>query len=87
MTLRNTLVVGLANERFGNAIADELQHLTGGTNALTIGATNVLVGVTGSSLGFLGATPVVRQQCTTNSVTALHACLVNLGLVNSTIGA
>lgn len=86
MTLRNTLVVGLANEQHGNALADELQHLTGGTNALTIGATNVRVGVTGGSLGVLGAAPVVRQQCTTNTVTALHACLANFGLVSSTIG-
>lgn len=86
MTLRNTLIVGLASERFGGAIADGLQHVTGGTNALTLGATNVRVGLTGTSLGFLGATPATRQQCTTNTVTALHACLANFGLVNSTIG-
>lgn len=86
MGFRSKIVVGLADEEVGGRVADALQHVTGGTNALTVGATNVRVGVTGGSVGFLGATPVVRQQCTTNTVTALHASLSALGLVNSTIG-
>lgn len=85
-TLRNALIVGLASEQRGAQIADIVQNCTGATDGLTVGATNVRIGLTGTSVGFLGATPATRQQCTTNTVTALHACLANFGLVNSTIG-
>lgn len=86
MGLKAKLIVGLADEEIGSRVADALQHVTGASNALTVGATNVRVGVSGGSVGFCGASPVVRQQCTTNTVTALHATLSALGLVNSTIG-
>ena len=86
MSLRAKLIVGLADEEIGSRLADSLQHVTGASNALTVGATNVRVGVTGGTVGFFGSAGAVRQQCTTNTVTALHACLANVGLVNSTIG-
>jgi hypothetical protein len=86
MGLKTKLIIGLADEEIGSRVANALQHVTGSSNALTVGATTVLVGVTGTTVGFFGSAGAVRQQCTTNSVTALHACLSNLGLVNSTIG-
>lgn len=78
-TLRNALIVGLASEQRGREVADVMQHLTGTTNGITVGAST---GV----LGFYGATPVVKQQCTTGTATAIIAALASIGLVNSTIG-
>lgn len=80
MTTRNTLVVGLANESVGARVSDVIQHITGTTNGITVGAST---GV----LGFYGATPVVKQQCTTGTATAIIAALASIGLVNSTIGS
>ena len=85
MTLRNTLIVGLASDQFGNQLANSLQHLTGATNALTVGATNVTVGVTGGSLGFYGAAVTARPTgVTLNNVTSIANALVNLGLIATT---
>ena len=86
MGFRAKLIVGLADEQDGGRVADVLQHATGTASALTVGATTTRIGVTGGTVGFLGSAGAVRQQCTTSTVTALHACLASVGLVNSTIG-
>jgi hypothetical protein len=85
MTLRNTLIVGLASDQFGNQLAKSLQHLTGATNALTVGATNITVGASTSSLGFYGAAVTAKPTgVTLNNVTALATALANLGLIATT---
>jgi|688.fasta_scaffold01588_13 hypothetical protein len=85
MTLRNTLIVGLASDQFGNQLANSLQHLTGATNALTVGATNITVGASTSSLGFYGAAVTAKPTgVTLNNVTALATALANLGLIATT---
>jgi len=86
-SVRNKIIVGLADVQAGEEIGNVVRHTTGTTDSLTVGATNVSVGVSGGSVGFLGTTPAAVQQCTTNTVTALHACLAAVGLVNSTIGS
>lgn len=89
-TLRNTLIVGLASDQFGNQLANSLQHMAGTTNALTVGATvvggaatiGVVVGVTGGSLGFFGAAVTAKPTSVTlGNVTSLQTALVNLGLI------
>lgn len=78
MTLRNTLVVGLANEMRGNQVADVMQHLTGTTNGITVGAST---GV----LGFYGAAVTTKPSgVTLNNVTAIANALANLGLIGTT---
>lgn len=85
MTLRNTLIVGLASEQHGGRVADVVQHLTGATNALTVGATNVTVGASTSSLGFYGAAVTARPSgVTLNNVTSIANALANLGLIATT---
>lgn len=85
MTLKNKLIVGLADEAIGSRVADALQHVTGGTNALTIGATSVRVGVSGGSLGFFGAAVTARPSgVTVGNVTAVANALANLGLIGTT---
>jgi hypothetical protein len=74
---RNQLIIGLANQQLANTIWDELQHLTGGTSALTIGASTV-------SLGFFGAAATVQPVCpNTSSTTTIANALLALGLVKS----
>lgn len=75
-TLRNTLVVGLASDQFGNQVANSVQHLAGTTNALTVAAST-------ASLGFYGATPVAKPAVVLGNVTSLTNALVSLGLVSA----
>lgn len=90
-TLRNTLVVGLASDQFGNQVANAVQHMAGTTNALTVGATvvggaatiGVVVGVTGGSVGFYGAAVTAKPAVTLGNVTSLTNALVNLGLIST----
>jgi hypothetical protein len=85
MSLRNTLIVGLANEQHGGRVADVVQHQTGATNALTVGATNVTVGASTSNLGFYGAAVTAKPTgVTLNNVTAIANALANLGLIATT---
>ena len=84
MTLKNTLVVGLANELHGARVADVVQHQTGATNALTVGATNITVGASTSNLGFYGAAVTAKPTgVTLNNVTAIANALSNLGLITT----
>lgn len=85
MGLKAKLIVGLADEEIGSRVADALQHVTGSSNALTVGATTVLVGVTGGSLGFFGSAVTARPSgVTLNNVTAVANALANLGLIATT---
>jgi hypothetical protein len=74
---RNQLIIGLANQQLANTIWDELQHLSGSTNALSIGAST-------ASLGFFGTTPST-QPILTNASTAAQivTALVGLGLAKT----
>lgn len=91
MTLRNKLIVGLADETVGLRVADVIQHITGSTDSLTlapssvaVGATTVSVGGTTSRLGFFGAAVTTRQTgVTAGNVTATQNALVNLGLIST----
>lgn len=85
MSLKAKLVIGLADEEIGNRVANALQHVTGGTNALTVGATNVRVGVSGGSVGFFGSAVTARPSgVTLNNATAIANALANLGLIATT---
>lgn len=87
MGFRSKIIVGLADEEVGTRVADSLQHVTGGTNALTIGATNVRVGVSGGSVGFFGAAATARPAAVTVNATGLALALINLGLIAGTTTA
>jgi len=79
---RNQLIIGLANQQLANTIWDELQHLTGATNALTVAATNTNVGLAGGTVSFLGHTTGATRQvvpAAAGATTAIQA-LQALGL-------
>jgi hypothetical protein len=87
MTLKSKLIVGLADEAIGSQVADALQHVTGGTDALTVGATKVSLGVSGGSLGFFGAAVTARPAAVTVNATGIAGALINLGLIAGTTTA
>ena len=92
MSLKNKLIVGLADEEVGSRVADVIQHTTGSAGALTIspatvtvGASTASVGVSGGRLGFYGAAVTTRPSgVTLNNVTAIANALANLGLIATT---
>jgi hypothetical protein len=74
---RNQLIIGLANQQLANTIWDDLQHLTGTTNALTIGASTAVI-------GFFGATGSTRAtSAAVTDFATLKVALQNYGLVGS----
>lgn len=79
---RMQLAIGLANQQLANIIWDDLQNMTGTTNAHTIAATNTFVGATGGTVGFFGTSGATRQTlAASTNTTSIVAALVNLGLV------
>lgn len=78
MTLHNRLIVGLADETVGKRVADVIQHVTGTSNGVTVGAST---GV----LGFYGAAVTTKPTgVTLNNATAIANALANLGLIATT---
>ena len=79
---RAELAIGLANTRLANTIWDDLQNITGTTNALSLGATLTSVGVSGGTVGFYGITGSSRQTLASSSnTTQIVAALAAIGLV------
>jgi hypothetical protein len=82
---RNQLIIGLANQQLANTIWDELQWLSGTTNALTVAATNTNVGLAGGTVSFLGHT-TGSTRATSAAVTdyaSLKVALQNYGLIGT----
>lgn len=79
---RALLAIGLANQQLANILWDDLQNISGTTNALTLGATNTAVGVGGGTVSFLGHTTGATRQVVpvaAGATTAIQA-LQALGL-------
>jgi hypothetical protein len=74
---RNQLIIGLANQQLANTIWDELQHLSGSSTGLTVGAST-------SSLGFFGATGATRAtSAAVTDFATLKVALQNYGLIGT----
>lgn len=84
MTLRNKLIVGLADETVGQRVADAIQHVTGNTDALTAGATTTRIGVAGGTVAFFGGTGSTRAtSAAVTDFASLKVALQNYGLVGT----
>jgi hypothetical protein len=84
VSLKAKLIIGLADEEIGSRVADSLQHLTGVTNALTVGATTTRVGVTGGTVAFFGGTGSTRAtSAAVTDFASLKVALQNYGLVGT----
>lgn len=78
---RLQLSIGLANEQLANQMWDELQHMSGASNAVTLAATTTNLGRSGGNLGFFGVTAVAQQALTAGSTVGnVITALKNLGL-------
>jgi len=74
---RNQLIIGLANQQLANTIWDELQHLSGSSTGLTIGASTAVI-------GFFGATGSTRAtSAAVTDYASLKVALQNYGLVGT----
>ena len=84
MTLRNRLIVGLAAEDAGSRVADVIQHCTGVSDALTVGATTTRVGVAGGTVAFFGGTGSTRAtSAAVTDFATLKVALQNYGLIGT----
>lgn len=66
--------------------ATQVKVIVGGTNSIkmqTNGGTNTVVEAKNNQLGFYNATPVSKQTGVAVTAAALHAALVNLGLISA----
>jgi hypothetical protein len=83
-SVRQKIIIGLADEQAGNEIGNVVRHTTGTSNALTVGATTLRLGVTGGTLAFFGGTGSTRA--TSAAVTdfgTLKTALQNYGLIGT----
>ena len=81
---RNQLIIGLANQQLANTIWDDLQWLSGTTNALTVAATNTNVGLSGGTVGFFGVTGSTRAtSAAVTDYASLKVALQNYGLIGT----
>jgi hypothetical protein len=84
MGLRAKLIVGLADEDVGGRVADVVQHVTGTSSALTVGATTTRIGVTGGTVAFFGGTGSTRAtSAAVTDFASLKTALQNYGLVGT----
>lgn len=84
MGLRAKLIIGLADEEIGGRVADVIQHATGTSSALTVGATTTRLGLAGGTVAFFGGTG--STQATSAAVTdfaTLKTALQNYGLIGT----
>lgn len=81
---REKLIIGLADSQIGNQLWDELQWMSGSSNAVTIGATNTNVAVSGGTLAFFGATGSTRAtSAAVTDYASLKVALQNYGLIGT----
>jgi hypothetical protein len=84
-TLRNKLIVGVADNDAGQALYAAARHVSANATALTVQAPQVVVGsATTSQLGFFGA--AVTSRAASAAVTdylSLKVVLQNYGLIGS----
>jgi hypothetical protein len=71
MSLKNKIIVGLADEAVGSRVADAVAAVETLSGAVTGSATQI---------GFLGAAATAAQGVTLDNVTSVAQALINLGL-------
>lgn len=78
---RANLIIGLASRQLGEDLHDSVRHMTGASNALTVGSTTLRLGVSGGTVGFFGASGSTRASSTgVTDITGLVTVLRNYGL-------
>lgn len=84
MSLKTKIIIGLADEEVGARVADAIQHVTGASNSVTVGATNTRVGVAGGTVAFFGGTGSTRAtSAAVTDFATLKVALQNYGLIGT----
>lgn len=84
MSLKQKIIIGLADEEVGSRVGDVIQHTTGASNALTVGATVSRFGVAGGTVAFFGGTGSTRAtSAAVTDFASLKVALQNYGLVGT----
>lgn len=82
--IRQKIIIGLADVQAGEEIGAVVRHTTGTTNALTIGATNLRLGVAGGTVAFFGGTGSTRAtSAAVTDFATLKVALQNYGLIGT----
>jgi len=83
-SVRQKIIIGLADEQAGNEIGNVVRHTTGTSNALTVGASTLRLGVTGGTLAFFGGTGSTRAtSAAVTNFDTLKTALQNYGLIGT----
>ena len=83
-SIRQKIIIGLADVQAGDEIGNVVRHTTGTTNALTIGATTLRLGVTGGTVAFFGGTGSARAtSAAVTDFATLKTALQAYGLVGT----
>ena len=81
-SIRQKIIIGLADVQAGDEIGNVVRHTTGTTNALTIGSTTLRLGVTGGTVAFFGGTGSTRAtSAAVTDFATLKVALQAYGLV------
>ncbi len=83
-SVRQKIIIGLADEQAGNEIGNVVRHTTGTSTALTVGASTLRLGVTGGTLAFFGGTGSTRAtSAAVTDFATLKTALQNYGLIGT----
>lgn len=83
-SIRQKIIIGLADVQAGDEIGNVVRHTTGVTNALTIGSTTLRLGVTGGTVAFFGGTGSARAtSAAVTDFATLKTALQAYGLVGT----
>lgn len=81
-SIRQKIIIGMADVQAGDEIGNVVRHTTGTTNALTIGSTTLRLGVTGGTVAFFGGTGSTRAtSAAVTDFATLKVALQAYGLV------
>jgi len=83
-SIRQKIIIGMADAQAGDEIGNVVRHTTGTTNALTIGSTTLRLGVTGGTVAFFGGTGSTRAtSAAVTNFDTLKTALQAYGLVGT----
>jgi hypothetical protein len=83
-SVRRKIVIGLADQQAGDEVGNVVRHTTGTTDALTVGATTLRLGVSGGTVAFFGGTGSTRAtSAAVTDFATLKTALQVYGLIGT----
>ena len=83
-SVRQKIIIGLADAQAGDEIGNVVRHTTGTANALTVGSTTLRLGVAGGTVAFFGGTGSTRAtSAAVTDFATLKTALQAYGLIGT----